>query len=53
MCMNVDLPEPEGPTTDTKSPASMSSVMLRRACTDTSPTRYTLASSRTAIRLPN
>ena len=26
MCMNVDLPEPDGPTTVTNSPAAMSSV---------------------------
>src|SRR5262245_15471340 len=49
MCMKVDLPDPDGPTTETNSPAAMSSVIPRRACTDTSPTRYTLASSRTAI----
>ncbi len=36
--MNVDLPEPDGPTTATNSPASMSSVTPRSARTATSPT---------------
>ena len=33
MCMNVDLPEPDGPTTDTNSPRSIESVTPLRACT--------------------
>ena len=38
MCMNVDLPDPEGPVTARNSPASMSSETPRSAWTLTSPT---------------
>ena len=38
MCMKVDLPEPDGPTMATNSPASTSSDTPRRAWTAVSPT---------------
>jgi hypothetical protein len=40
MCMNVDLPEPDGPTMVTNSPASTSSETPRNASTESSPTVY-------------
>jgi hypothetical protein len=38
MCMQVDLPDPDGPDTVTKSPGATSSEMPRNAGTVTSPT---------------
>ena len=38
MCMNVDLPEPDGPVTHTNSPDSTSTATPRRAWTWMSPT---------------
>ncbi len=38
MCINVDLPEPDGPVTATNSPGSTSSDTPRKARTSTSPT---------------
>ncbi len=35
--MNVDLPEPEGPVTATKSPRMISTDTPRRACTISLP----------------
>ena len=37
MCINVDLPEPEGPITAVSPPASSSSETPRRASTAVSP----------------
>ncbi len=39
MCMNVDLPEPDGPVTATNSPASIWSDTPRNARTSWSPIR--------------
>ena len=33
MCMNVDFPEPDGPTMVTNSAGATDMVMPRRACT--------------------
>ncbi len=38
MCMNVDLPEPDGPVTATNSPRPISRVTPRSAFTLWSPT---------------
>ena len=46
MFKSVVLPAPEGPTTTTSSPRSMSKVMPSTAATSTSPMRYTLSTSR-------
>ena len=46
MFKSVVLPAPEGPTTTTSSPRSMSKVMPSTAATSTSPMRYTLRTSR-------
>src|ERR1043165_8869850 len=40
MCMNVDLPEPDGPVTARNSPRSTSRFTPRSARTSTSPTTY-------------
>src|SRR5438309_6756613 len=40
MCMNVDLPEPEGPVTARNSPRWTSRLTPRSARTSTSPTTY-------------
>ena len=37
MFMNVDLPDPDGPMTARKSPASIDSVTPASACTTLSP----------------
>ena len=47
--MKVDLPEPDGPTTVTNSPAAMSSVTPLRARTTWSPTWYSFSRLRTPI----
>ena len=49
MCMNVDLPEPDGPVTATNWPGSMSSVTPRSARTMCSPILYSLVRSLTDI----
>src|SRR6266550_5488758 len=42
MCMNVDLPDPDGPVTARNSPLSTSRSTPRNAFTSTSPTTYVL-----------
>ena len=42
MCMNVDLPEPDGPFTARNSPRRTSRLTPRSARTSTSPTTYVL-----------
>ena len=42
MCMNVDLPDPDGPVTARNSPRSTSRSTPRNARTSTSPTTYVL-----------
>src|SRR4051794_13930784 len=49
MCMNVDLPDPEGPVAATNSPCAMSTDTPRNAWTLTSPTSYVLVRSRTEM----
>src|SRR5512133_3854772 len=49
MCMNVDLPEPEGPVTARNSPDSTSRLTPRRAFTWISPTTYVFTRLRTEI----
>src|SRR4051794_28015917 len=49
MCMNVDLPDPDGPVTATNSPRYTSSDAPRSARTSTSPTWYVLVRSRTEM----
>src|SRR5687767_12132265 len=49
-CMNVDLPEPDGPVNATNCPRGISSEMPRSARTSISPTAYVLVRSRTAMR---
>src|SRR5262245_64514258 len=44
-CMNVDLPEPEGPVSATNSPGSIESETPRSAGTSTSPTWYVFVRS--------
>ena len=39
MFISVDLPDPDGPMTATNSPAAMSTLTPRNACTSTSPMR--------------
>ena len=46
MFRSVVLPAPEGPTTTTSSPRSMSNVIPSTAATSTSPIVYTLRTSR-------
>src|SRR6476661_3625598 len=56
MCMNVDLPEPEGPVTARNSPVWTSKLTPRSARTSTSPTTYVLTrlltEMTTDMRLP-
>src|SRR5262245_18235806 len=42
MCMNVDLPEQDGPVTERNSPRCTSRLTPRSARTSTSPTTYVL-----------
>src|SRR5881409_1239534 len=49
MCMNVDLPDPDGPVTARNSPVCTSRLTPRSARTSTSPTTYVLTSDLTAM----
>src|SRR5207342_2985644 len=51
MCMNVDLPDPEGPVTARNSPRSTSRFTPRNARTSTSPTTYVLTRFLTEMTL--
>src|ERR687887_1803507 len=49
MCMNVDLPEPDGPVTARNSPRWTSRFTPRSARTSTSPTMYVFTRFLTAM----
>src|ERR1035437_8956064 len=49
MCMNVDLPDPDGPVTERNSPRSTSRSTPRNAFTSISPTTYVLTRLLTEI----
>src|SRR5438876_1332928 len=49
MCMNVDLPDPDGPVTARNSPRCTSRFTPRSAFTTCSPTWYVLTRLRTEI----
>src|ERR1035437_5351146 len=49
MCMNVDLPDPDGPVTERNSPRSTSRSTPRNAFTSISPTMYVLTRLLTEI----
>src|SRR5471032_258253 len=49
MCMNVDLPDPDGPVTARNSPLGTSRFTPRNALTSTSPTTYVLTRFLTEI----
>src|SRR5438046_3019092 len=51
MCMNVDLPDPDGPVTAMNSPRSTSRFTPRSAFTSTSPTTYVLTRLLTAMTI--
>lgn len=53
MCMNVDLPEPDGPVTATNSPRWTSRLTPRSAFTSTSPTMYVFTRLRTEMTVVN
>src|SRR5712664_896567 len=49
MCINVLLPDPDGPITETNSPSSISRPTDRSACTSTSPIWYVFVKLRIEI----
>src|ERR1700682_3941085 len=49
MCMQVDLPDPEGPVTARNSPLGTSRLTPRSAFTSTSPTMYVLTRALTPM----